>query len=530
MHAAEAGLDRASSAAAFAGPELTALASRVREPVEIVAHRVNGMRGLAPAGADAGAGVDVIGSLPPLYPEWLGDRSFGEAHGARFPYVAGEMARGISGTRMVIAMAGAGALGFYGAAGVDMGELDRALIELSRALAGLRNWGVNLIHSPDDPAREDAVVDLLMRHEVPCVSMSAFTRLTPAVVRCAASGLHADAKGRIVRPVSVVAKLSRPEVAEQFMAPAPAELLRTLRERGQLSDEECRLAARVAVAEDITVEADSGGHTDRRPMGVVLPAVLAARDALAEHLPAPAHPVRVGVAGCLGDPPSVAAAFALGAAYVLTGTVNQMAVEAATSDAAKAMLGRAGLADTAMAPSSDMFERGAEVQVLRRGTRFPAKAARLGRAYRAYPSLEAVPDEERTMLEQEMGQSLPDMWELTCAYWTRRDPTQLDRAAADPKHRMALVFRWYLAQTSRWAIEGHPGRVSDYQLWCSPAAGAFNRWIAGTFLADPAQRTVAQIALNLLEGAAVHTRAHQLRTFGLALPAAAFAFAPRPLR
>ncbi len=75
------------------------------------------------------------------------------------------------------------------------------------------------------------------------------------------------------------AKVSRPEVAEKFMSPAPAELLAALVARGQLTDSEARLAARVPVAEDVTVEADSGGHTDNRPLGAVLPAVLALRDA-----------------------------------------------------------------------------------------------------------------------------------------------------------------------------------------------------------------------------------------------------------
>jgi len=45
---------------------------------------------------DGEAAGDVIGMLPPLFPEWLGDRAFTEAHNVRFPYVAGEMANGIS--------------------------------------------------------------------------------------------------------------------------------------------------------------------------------------------------------------------------------------------------------------------------------------------------------------------------------------------------------------------------------------------------------------------------------------------------
>ena len=57
--------------------------------------------------------------------------------------------------------------------------------------------------------------------------------------------------------------------------------------------------------------------------------------------------------------------------------------------------------------------------------------------------------------------------------------------------------------------------------------GAFNAWAKGSFLEQPAQRTVVQVARNLLEGAAVLTRAHQLRTFGAAVPDAAFSFRPR---
>ena len=121
------------------------------------------------------------------------------------------------------------------------------------------------------------------------------------------------------------------------------------------------------------------------------------------------------------------------------------------------------------------------------------------------------------------------VWEDTRAFFAERDPKQLERAAADPHHRMALVFRWYLGKSSRWAIAGDPARTLDYQLWCGPAMGAFNTWARGSFLEAPANRSVAQIGLNLLEGATVLTRAHQLRSYGVAVPDAAFDFRPRPL-
>ncbi len=105
----------------------------------------------------------------------------------------------------------------------------------------------------------------------------------------------------------------------------------------------------------------------------------------------------------------------------------------------------------------------------------------------------------------------------------------MERAEADPKHRMALVFRSYLGLSSRWAIAGQDDRRSDYQIWCGPAMGAFNSWVRGSFLEEPASRSAVQVARNLVEGAAAVTRAQQLRTFGLAVPPSAFDYRPRPL-
>lgn len=121
------------------------------------------------------------------------------------------------------------------------------------------------------------------------------------------------------------------------------------------------------------------------------------------------------------------------------------------------------------------------------------------------------------------------MWTTTRRYWRDRDPGQLDRAERDPKHRMALLFRSYLGRSSHWAMTGEPDRHTDYQIWCGPAMGAFNRWTKDSFLGRPENRSAVQIALNLLEGAAVVTRAQQLRSHGVPLPAAAFAYRPRPL-
>lgn len=525
------------SALAYSAPELEAACHRVREPVHVVRNPRTRQLGVAFGGAlRAGATDGVPGelwmaTLPALYPEWLGDRSFQEAHGVRFAYCTGAMANGIATTRLVIAMARARMLGFFGAAGLAKPRVEAAVDELVRELGSdpTLAWGVNLIHSPQEPDLEAAVADLLIRRGVRRVEASAFMALTPAIVRYACAGLRELPDGTIERRHHVFAKVSRPEVARPFLMPAPQAMLDQLVSRGLLTADEARLARRVPIAEDITVESDSGGHTDNRPLGAVFPIIAALRDQIAREQ-GYTRPIRVGAAGGLGTPTSVASAFALGAAYVLTGSVNQAAIESGLSEAGRAMLAQAGLADVIMAPAADMFEMGVKVQVLRRGTMFGTRGLRLYEIYSAHDSFESLSSDARAKLEKEvLGASVDEVWAATEAFWRERDPRELDKAAASPKHKMALCFRWYLGLSSRWAITGEPSRRLDYQIWCGPAMGAFNDWAKGSFLEKPESRTAVQIAHNLLEGAAVITRAQQLRTYGVPVPSSAFQFAPRPL-
>jgi PfaD family protein len=510
--------------------------ARIREPLHVVRDAASGAIGVAGT-ASVGIGdrgTTWLGTLPPLWPEWLGDRAFCEAHGVRFPYVGGEMANGIASVEMVVALARAGMLGFFGAAGLSPTRIEEALGTLVAALgrgdaAGSLPWGANLIHSLHEPALEERTVDLFLQHGVTRVSASAFMGLTPAIVRYAFTGVHVDAAGHVSRRNHVFAKISRPETARAFMSPPPAAMLQALVQRGGLTPEEAALAGMLPVAEDITAESDSGGHTDNRPLGALFSTIRSLGDAIASER-AYARPLRVGAAGGLGTPAAVAAAFAQGAAYVMTGSVNQSAVEAGQSEAARQLLAQADLADVVMCPAGDMFELGVKVQVLKKGTMFAARAQRLYELYSQHESLDAIPPEVRARLEKDTFQApLDAIWAECVRYFTLRDPLQLTRAERDAKHRMALVFRWYLGQSSRWAIAGVPERRLDYQIWCGPAMGAFNAWVKGSFLEAPEARGVVQIGLNLLEGAAVVTRAHQLRTYGAPVPASAFDFRPRPL-
>ncbi len=470
----------------------------------------------------------VIAVTGPVVPEQLGSSAFRAHHGVRYAYMGGAMAGGIASEEYVIALAKAGCLGSFGAAGLLPERVEAALQRFAKEIPGLP-YAVNLIHSPSEEELERAAVELFLRYGVRCVEASAFMDVTRHIVRYRLAGLSRDQNGHVVAANRVIAKVSRAEVAERFMRPAPAAIVADLLGRGLITAEQADLAGYVPLADDITAEADSGGHTDRRPMTTLFPSIVRKRDQVQHELSYPVA-LRVGVAGGIGTPLAAAAAFAMGADYVVTGSVNQSCLEAGTSDQVRRLLATAGVADVEMAPAADMFEMGVELQVLKTGTMFAMRAKRLYELWRAYPGLHAIPDDERARLEKQIfRRPIDEVWEEVVGYFTRRDPDQLRRAADEPKRKMALVFRWYLGMASRWAVVGETDRTADYQIWCGPAMGSFNEWVRGSYLAAVENRRVTDVAMHLLRGAAFSTRVQHLSVTGVQFPRACTDYQPAPL-
>ena len=473
-------------------------------------------------------GYPLIGYAPPLLPEHLGDPVFKSGYGVNYAYVAGAMANGITSVEMVKAVGDAGMIGFFGSAGLPVEEIDAAIYRLRDQLSD-RPFGMNLIHSPFEPDLEQATVDLYLTRKVHLVSASAFLDMTHPLIQYRVTGIHKGSDGHIRCPNRVVAKVSRHEVARKFFSPPPERLLRELVQAGKITEAEAELAAFIPVAETLTAEADSGGHTDNQPALTLLPTMIALRDELSARYNY-RQPLSVGLGGGIATPESTAAAFAMGAAYVLTGTVNQACLEAGTSERVRHMLAEAQQAEVAMAPAADMFEMGVKVQVLKRGTMFPQRATKLYDLYRAFDRLEDIPPKERALIEKDFfRRSLEEAWQQTREFFQNRDPRQIVRAEQDPRHKMALVFRSYLGQSSNWANTGDPSRQLDYQIWCGPAIGAFNQWAKGSCLEKPENRRVVTVARNLLAGACIVTRANWLRQQGFPLGAEVSHFSPVPM-
>ncbi|TAF08926.1 MAG: PfaD family polyunsaturated fatty acid/polyketide biosynthesis protein [Nostocales cyanobacterium] len=472
---------------------------------------------LTPANNGSSEQAELLISLPPLGIQQFGDRNFLTVHGVKYAYMTGAMAGGIASTEMVIALGKEKLLGSFGAGGLPPERIETAIHRIQEALPN-GPYCFNLIHSPNEPAIERRAVELYLKYQVRTVEASAFLDLTPNIVYYRVAGLSLNANHQIEIKNKVIAKISRREVATKFLQPAPARILKELLEQGLITELQANLASKVPMADDITVEADSGGHTDNRPLVCLLPSILSLRDEIQAKYNYE-KPIRVGVAGGIGTPESALAALMMGAAYIVTGSVNQSCIESGACDYTKKLLAQAEMADMMMAPAADMFEMGVKLQVLKRGTMFPMRAQKLYDLYRAYDSIEDIPLAEREKLEKQIfRKTIAEVWEGTAAYLSQKNPEKLGKAVNNPKLKMALIFRWYLGLSSRWSSAGEKGREVDYQIWCGPAMGGFNDWVRGSYLAEPQNRHVVDVAHQIMLGTAFLYRIQNLKIQGLQIP------------
>ncbi len=439
----------------------------------------------------------------------LGNPEFKKDYNLKYAYLAGGMYRGIASREMVVRMAKAGLMAFFGTGGLEADDIEQAIRQIQSGLSEEEPYGMNLVYHPNNPETEEAIVNLFLKYQVRHVEAAAFLTITPALVRYRAKGLQPDRDGRITTTHKIIAKVSRPELAAAFLSPAPERILAKLLAEEKITPAEAELSGRVPVADDICAEADSGGHTDSGVAYVLLPVMRKLRDEMMAKYRYQKK-VRVGAAGGIGTPEAAAAAFMLGADFILTGSINQCTVEAATSEIVKDLLQQINVQDTGYAPAKDMFEWGSKVQVLKRGLFFPARANKLYELYRQYDSLDEIDEQTRLQIQEKyFKRSFEEVFqEIRMNY----SPQELERAGQNPKARMAMIFKWYFDYSTRLALSGNKESQVDYQVPCGPALGAFNQWVKGTELEDWKNRHVDTIAVELLNGTAaiLNQRYHSL--------------------
>ncbi|HBV98901.1 MAG: malonyl CoA-acyl carrier protein transacylase [Peptococcaceae bacterium BICA1-7] len=430
-----------------------------------------------------------------LSAEALGDSDFKREYNLKYAYLAGAMYRGVSSKELVVRMGKAGMMGFFGTGGLGIGQIEEAIREIKGELRDGQAYGMNLLHNPGNPQLEEALVDLFLSHGVRYVEASAFLGITQALVKYRSHGLRRDTNGLICVYNRIIAKVSRPEIAEAFLRTAPERIVEKLLSDGAITREQAEMLRIVPMADDLCVEADSGGHTDGGASFVLIPAMIKLRDENVKKYRYPKK-VRVGVAGGIGTPEAAAAAFVMGADFILTGSINQCTVEAGNSDTVKDMLQQINVQDTDYAPAGDMFELGARVQVLKKGVFFPARANKLSNLYQQYSSLDQIDESSKKQLQERyFRRSFEEIFEESKMYYS---PQEIEKAQRNPKLKMAIVFKWYFGHATRLAMSGDPDRQVDYQVHCGPALGAFNQWVKGTPLENWRNRRVDEIGIKLM--------------------------------
>ena len=127
--------------------------------------------------------------------------------------------------------------------------------------------------------------------------------------------------------------------------------------------------------------------------------------------------------------------------YVLTGSINQCTVEAGTSDIVKSILQSLNVQDTSYAPAGDLLDFGSEMQVVRRGVLFPARARKLHDLYRRHSAIDEIDPRTSEQLESRyFRRPLAEVLEQCLAQ------LPADEAAAvskDPRQSMKRIFQWY---------------------------------------------------------------------------------------
>ena len=434
--------------------------------------------------------------------ERLGSDEFRKAYQIRYAYLTGAMVKGIASKALVVRMGKAGLMGYYGTGGLKLSVIEQDIQYIQKMLCNGESYGMNLLCNLVHPALEMDTIDLFLQYGVTNIEAAAYIQPSLALIKFRLKGLEKNSKGEIVIKHKVMAKISRPEVAEIFLAPPSPKLVEQLLNAGAITAEQAQLAKTIAIADDLCVEADSGGHTDMGNMTALLPTIIRQRDNMHREQIL-AHRVRVGAAGGLGTPEAIGAAFILGADFVLTGSINQCTVEAGTSDEVKDMLAQLNVQDTDYAPAGDMFEIGARIQVMKKGVFFPARANKLHELWRNHSSWEQIDEKTRQQIEANyFGRSFAEVFQETKNYYLRFLPQEITKAENNPKHQLALVFRWYFIHTMRLAMKGSKeGRV-NYQVHTGPALGAFNQWVKGSSLENWRNRHVDDIAIKLMHATA----------------------------
>jgi trans-AT polyketide synthase, acyltransferase and oxidoreductase domains len=427
--------------------------------------------------------------------EDLGSTEYKKAYNVKYAYSSGSMYKGIASSKMVIALNKAGMMSYFGTGGLSLEKIEEEIRTIQKEVKNSNAYGMNILYGLGNPEHEKNTADVYLKYGVKNIEASAYMQVTEPLVKFRLKGLKKGSNGEVISENRIQAKISRPEVAEAFLSPAPEKIVERLVMNQEVTVEEAEMAKRVPLATDICVEADSGGHTDQGVMVVLIPTIKRLINEMVKKYEYK-EKINLGAAGGIGTPESAAAAFFLGCDYIVTGSINQCTVEAGISDVVKDMLESINIQDTDYAPAGDMFELGAKIQVLKKGVFFPARANKLYELYKQYNSIDELDEKIKVQLEQKyFKRSFAEIYDDCKAYYPVKE---IEKANENAKQKMAMIFKWYFGYGTHIAMAGDEANKVNFQVQCGKALGSFNQWVKGTELEKWQNRNVDKIAMKLL--------------------------------
>lgn len=432
----------------------------------------------------------------------LGSSTFCERYNTSYAYVAGGLHHGIASVAMVKKMANSQMLSFLGTKGRTITEINNDIERLQEQVAKENPFGVNLYHNILDPNKEIELVNSLLEQGITIIEAGGFSQITLALAYFRIVGLRRKEDQNIVCKHQIIAKVSRPEVAEGFMKPVPERLIKRLLDNGWITQDQAEMAREIPLSGDICIEADPGGVTHRSAAFVLFPSIKSLRNQIQQEYKYK-EPIHLGISGGIGTPEAAVSAFIMEADFVLTGSINQCTVESGLSAIAKELLQNSDVQDTAYIPDEELFEIGIQAQVLKKGVLFATRAKKLYELYQRYDSLEEIPNDVREQLEGKyFKKTLPEVWQIIKQEFVQRDEiAQIASIEERPKKIMATLFKYYLRQANQYALDGTVDEQANFQIQTGAALGAFNQWVKGTPLEVWQNRYVDQIGMKMMESA-----------------------------
>lgn len=431
--------------------------------------------------------------------ERLGSSAFKRRYGLKLAYLLGGMNEGISSAGLVTEAGKSGCLAFLGAGGMSLPQVEASLSRIRGELGDSGPFGVSVAYHPVHTEREERLIDLLLRSGVNLIEAASYLTLTPSLVKYRLAGLAQEANGDIRMNNRIIAKVSRPDIAQMFMLPPPERMVERLLKDGQITRRQAELSLQVTMADDICACGDSAGPTDQASLISLLPTLIRLKKEISSGFKPAAH-MHIGAAGGIGTPEAAAGVFLMGADFIMTGSINQCTVESGASPEVKDILEQMNVCDTAYVPSLELFELGGKAQVVKKGFFFSARANKLYELYRNVSSFAHLDGKTRSQLEDKyFGRTIASVLE-ECR--SRLTGSELSAWSEDSKQQMAAVFKWYMERARQSAIAGDASNKVNYSIMCGPAMGAFNQWVKNTSLERWKNRHAGQIAAALMDEAA----------------------------